>query len=173
MRYTTIIDISQMGEIYRNQNVRLVYLHLALRSGYHDDDRDLTYISLRRLAMEVGLTVSATRHAIRILTKAGLLKRQGRTWTVLKWVMTPEITSRQKTGKAARRAAEADERERQQRAFELANRRRSAQEQDNDLITTYENYLKSQADGTIGMIGKQFLQQRAAEYQALKSKRVG
>ena len=77
MRYTTIIDISQMGEIYRNQNVRLIYLHLALRSGYHDDDRDLTDISLRRLSMEAGLTVSATRHAIRILTKAGLLKRQG------------------------------------------------------------------------------------------------
>ena len=123
--------------------------------------------------MEAGLTVSATRHAIRILLKAGLLKRQGRTWTVLKWVMTPEITSRQKTGKAARQAAEAEERERQQRAYELKNRRRSAQEQDNDLITTYENYLKSQADGTIGMVGKQFLQRRKAEYQALKSKQGG
>lgn len=173
MRYTTIIDISQMGDIYRNQNVRLIYLHLVLRSGYHDDDRDLTDISLRRLSMEAGLTVSATRHAIRILTKAGLLKRQGRTWTVLKWVMTPEITSRQKTGKAARQAAEAEERERQQRAFELKNRRRSAQEQDNDLIETYERYLQSQADGTIGMIGKQFLAQRKAEYEALKSKLGG
>ena len=89
---------------------------------------------------------------------------------MLKWVMTPEITSRQKTGKAARQAAEADERERQQRAFELKNRRRSAQEQDNDLIETYERYLQSQADGTIGMIGKQFLAQRKAEYEALKSK---
>ena len=173
MRYTTIIDISQMGEIYRNPNVRLVYLHLVLKSGYHDDDRDLTDISLRRLSMEAGLTVSATRHAIRILTKSGLLKRQGRTWTVLKWVMTPEITSRQKTGKAARQVAEAEERERQQRAFELKNRRRSAVEQDNDLITTYDNYLKAQSDGTIGMIGKQFLKQRAAEYQALKTKQGG
>lgn len=171
MRYTTIIDISQMGEIYRNPNVRLVYLHLVLKSGYHDDDRDLTDISLRRLSMEAGLTVSATRHAIRMLQRAGLLKRQGRTWSVLKWVMTPEITSRPKTSKAARQAAEAEERERQQRAYEIKYRRRSAQEQDNDLIKTYEQYLQSQAEGTIGMIGKQFLVQRRAEYEALKSKR--
>jgi hypothetical protein len=170
MRYTTIIDISQMGEIYRNQNVRLIYLHLVLRSGYHDDDRDLTDISLRRLSMEAGLTVSATRHAIRILMKAGLLKRQGMTWTVLKWVMTPEITSRQKTGKAARQAAEAEERERQQRAYELKNRRRSVQEQTDDMVKTYEQYLKQQAEGTIGMVGKGYLERFKDEYQALKSK---
>ena len=73
MRYTTIIDISEIQPIYRNVNARLVYLHLVLKSGYHDNDRDLVSISLRRIAAEVGLTLSATRHAISQLEKAQLL----------------------------------------------------------------------------------------------------
>lgn len=60
MRYTTIVDISEYASLYRNHNARLVYLHLALRSGYHDNDRDLIDVSVRRLADAVA-SLSARR----------------------------------------------------------------------------------------------------------------
>lgn len=109
MRYTTIIDISTIRAIYRNSNCRLVYLHLALRAGYHDDDRDIADISIRRLAMETGLSISSTRHALKQLLKSGLLQRQGLVWIVTKWVPGEEITPRPrgKQTKADKQAAAA------------------------------------------------------------------
>ena len=71
MRYTTIIDIRDFPELYRNQNLRLLYLHLVLKSGYHDDDRDQVHTSIRRLGYETGLTVSAVRHGLAMLKKFG------------------------------------------------------------------------------------------------------
>lgn len=97
MRYTTIVDISQIQDIYRNPNLRLVYLHLCLRSGYHDDDRDKIRISIRKLADEVGLTVSATRHALARLQAEHFLARVGETWMVRKYVIDNPPTPRQKT----------------------------------------------------------------------------
>lgn len=99
MRYTTIVDISEFPTIYRNTNARLVYLHLVLKSGYHDNDRDLVALSLRRIAAEVGLTLSATRHAISQLEKAQLLNRQGPVWFVKKFVLEKSITPRAKSEK--------------------------------------------------------------------------
>lgn len=99
MRYTTIVDISQIQDIYRNQNLRLVYLHLSLRSGYHDDDRDKIRISIRKLADEVGLTVSATRHALGRLQAEHLLQRDGETWMVRKYVIDTPPTPRPKAKK--------------------------------------------------------------------------
>jgi len=96
MRYTTIIDISELP-LYRNKNAVLLYLHLALKSGYHDHDRDQLRASLRGLAAATGLTLSATRHAISILTQSKLLTRDGDTWKVLKWVQTESITTRPRT----------------------------------------------------------------------------
>lgn len=120
MRYTTIIDISQAPEVYRNPNVRLVYLHLVLRAGYHDHDRDLVRISIRSLAAQVGLTVAATRHAIAVLTKWQLLQRAGSYYQVRKWVPEQTVTSRAKTAKqqqqlnlAAQRRADEERRERE------------------------------------------------------------
>ena len=69
MRYTTVIDISDYRHIYKSANCRLVYLHLVLKAGYHDDDRDIVDVSIRNLAMRVGISVSATRHALRMLEK--------------------------------------------------------------------------------------------------------
>lgn len=94
MRYTTVIDISEIPEVYRCLNARLVYIHMSLKCGYHDADRDLIRISVRNLAYRVGLTVSATRHALRILERSKLLTREGDSWRVCKWVESAEIHRR-------------------------------------------------------------------------------
>lgn len=122
MRYTTLIDISEIPIIYRNQNSRLVYLHLALKAGYHDNDRDLTDISIRRLAAEVGLTMSATRHALGILQKFQLIQKDGTLWRVKKFVLEQTITTRPKSEKKRKEqeaeqqriAAEIEQKEREQ-----------------------------------------------------------
>lgn len=100
MRYTTIIDISEEPAVYRNVNTRLLYLHLALKSGYHDDDRDRVDISIRRLSFATGLTVSATRHALKVLERCQLLTREGSTWTVKKWVLDTKPTPRRQSNTA-------------------------------------------------------------------------
>lgn len=105
MRYTTVIDIREIPEVYRNPNVRLLYLHLALLAGYHDQDKDLVRISVRNLAASAGLTVSATRHAISILVKWKLLRAKGSVYRVRKYVEEGTITPRAKTRKAAEQAA--------------------------------------------------------------------
>ena len=99
MRYTTIIDISEQRELYRNVNVRLVYLHLVLRSGYHDHDRDQVRISYRSLAADIGLTLSSVRHAINVLVKWHMLNRKEDTWIVRKWCQEQPITTRAKSTK--------------------------------------------------------------------------
>lgn len=102
MRYTTLIDISEYPQLYRSASVRLVYLHLVLKSGYHDDDRDLCGVSVRRLANECGLTVAATRHALALLEKYVMIKRQGSMLLVRKWVVEKSITPRARTQAQAR-----------------------------------------------------------------------
>lgn len=99
MRYTTIIDITEIPEVYRNHNARLIYLHLTLKSGYRDNDRDMIKISIRVLAIRTGLSVSATRHALTILIRHHLLSRAGDTWLVKKWIIEDTITPRAKTKK--------------------------------------------------------------------------
>lgn len=113
MRYTTIIDITELTTIYRNVNARLVYLHLVLRCGYHDADRDITDISIRQLAAAVGLTESATRHALRQLSQVGLITRQGRITRVTKWVTSKDITPRPKSERQQKRIQQRQEEERQ------------------------------------------------------------
>lgn len=95
MRYTTLIDISENAAVYRNPNTRLLYLHLALKSGYHDADRDIINTSIRRLAMETGLTISAVRHALHVLEEAALLNRKNPNgWMVKKWIIQTPPTPR-------------------------------------------------------------------------------
>ena len=86
MRYTTVIDITDYPQIYRNMNARLVYVHMALKAGYHDDDRDICRLSIRSLAASVGITVSATRNALVQLEKSGLISKSSDCWIVKKWV---------------------------------------------------------------------------------------
>ena len=111
MRYTTIIDIREFPQIYRNDNAKLVYLHLVLISGYHNEDRDQTTISIRQISYDTGLTVSAVRHSLKVLISAGLLSRNGITWNVTKFVLEKPISPRIRSEKK-RSAAENLERER-------------------------------------------------------------
>lgn len=94
MRYTTIIDISEIPAIYKNHNARILYLHLVLKAGYHDDDRDIVTVSIRNLAAYSGLTVSAVRHALGVLERAQLLTRTPQGYRVKKWVATETPTPR-------------------------------------------------------------------------------
>lgn len=104
MRYTTIIDISEIEPVYRNPNTRLVYLHLCLKSGYRTDDRDRIRISIRRLAWEVGITAAAARYALRQLEGAQLISyTEGGTFEVVKFIV-PEPYAKRPSGKAAPQA---------------------------------------------------------------------
>lgn len=87
MRYTTVIDISEIPRVYKNHNARLIYLHLALKSGYHAEDRDRIRSSIRRIAAALGISVSATRHALAQLESEHLVTRIDGGWIVKKWVV--------------------------------------------------------------------------------------
>lgn len=126
MRYTTVIDLSELPEVYRSASARLVYLHLALKAGYHDNDRDRASVSIRRLAMDVGVTVSAARHAIRQLERAGLLKRDGSVIVVKKWVEEQTITTRARTKREMQEQIRTLERQRQQAELERKSQEREA-----------------------------------------------
>lgn len=152
MRYTTIIDLRDCKELYKNVNVRLVYLHLALIAGYHDHDRDIARISIRQLAQDVGLTVSAVRHAVGQLLKWKMItSKQGLYW-VRKWVDEQPITTRRRTAAQQKQAEAAAERRAQQLKFEqdlevqAAQRRASEAEGKNGLFI-YLDELKKRADG--------------------------
>lgn len=122
MRYTTVIDISEMPEIYRNMTARLIYMHMSLRAGYHDSDRDLVTLSIRRVAAEVGVTVSATRHALHLLEKSGLISREGQLWRIKKWVEEQTITTRAKTKREMMDQIQRLERQKQQAVLEIAHK---------------------------------------------------
>lgn len=107
MRYTTVIDISEIPAVYRSINARLLYLHMALKAGYHDDDRDLLDASIRQLARDTGLTVSSTRCALVNLQTAKLIERQGARWKVTKWLIQEMPTPRPKTAKQRDQVQEA------------------------------------------------------------------
>lgn len=143
MRYTTIIDITQCQDIYRNKNIRLLYLHLVLRSGYHDHDRDLLRCSLRTLAAETGLSVAAVRNALRILEKWQLVKRQGEILNVRKWVPEQTISKRQPSARqqqaAALKATREMEQEQREREAEIERIRRETLAAQGK--TSYQIYL--------------------------------
>lgn len=114
MRYTTIIDIAEYPVLYRNVNARLLYLHLVLKAGYHDDDRDIVQISLRQLSYEVGLSLSAVRHALKILATMSFIRQEHGLIIVKKWVEQRPITKRSATKKEEQARQAAQEREQQQ-----------------------------------------------------------
>lgn len=121
MRYTTIIDITEISAVWKSASCRMLYLYLCLKSGYHDDDRDMITVSVRKLAIATGLTKSATEHAIRTLMKAGLLSRNNDAWIVKKWTVTIAPTPRPRkteVGRDQQLTNSIDDRERRQREFE-------------------------------------------------------
>lgn len=145
MRYTTIIDISEQRDLYRNVNVRLVYLHLVLKSGYHDHDRDQVKISYRSLAADSGLTLSQVRHAINVLIKWHMLIRKDDSWIVRKWCSEQPITTRAKSSREAKKKAQEQavsaERERQRAMDEEDKKRRDAEAGDRD---NYIEFVRKQ-----------------------------
>lgn len=150
MRYTTIIDLSEYPLLYRSEAVRLVYLHLVLRSGYHDHDRDLCQISLRRLEIETGLTLSAVRCAISRLINAQLIERQGQLWKVKKFVVEQPITPRAKTEKKLKQQQVDAETERIQaehrRELDLmAERRKRERQQGKTSYMIYYEQMQEKA----------------------------
>lgn len=151
MRYTTVIDISKLA-LYRNPNVRLVYFHLCLRVGYHDDDRDMVALSYRQLAAEVGITLSACRHALKILTDHKMVyQRDGIIW-VRKWLQEPQITPRKESAKQAAKQAQEQE----------ANRIRKAAQEAEDAHRKMMADLKSSGKTSL-QVYLERLEARAAE----------
>lgn len=126
MRYTSLIDISEIPSVYRNVNARLLYVHMALKAGYHDDDRDVLETSIRILAAQTGLTISAVRHALHVLEVVQLIKREGSTWIVKKWLPMQTTSPRPKATQKQLDvvAHEAQLRARQERKEELERLRR-------------------------------------------------
>lgn len=143
MRYTTVIDISENRQLYANHNAVLVYLHLCLRAGYHDQDRDMVSISIRNLARDTGVTVSACRHAIKLLMGAGLLTRTAGTWTVKKWVEEQQITTRAKTKRDMQEQIQALERKvHQDKLQQASEERRTFEYKDESEIPALQNLKK-------------------------------
>lgn len=153
MRYTTVIDITDFPQIYRNIHARLVYIHMALKAGYHDDDRDNCRLSIRSLAADVGITVSATRNALLQLEKSGLISKSSDSWIVKKWVLQETPTSRtQKTAsnKDSKLSAEIrkNDQEQEERARQIMDWvRSSSREQIQELVTKLENGKMSRING--------------------------
>lgn len=117
MRYTTIIDIREDRALYRNCTTRLVYLHMCLTCGYHDADRGRVLQSIRQLAAECNVSVSAIRNSLSVLEKHGLCKRNKKgTLFVRTYIEEQPITKR----KRARTTQESE----QQREREAENERR-------------------------------------------------
>lgn len=155
MRYTPIIDISEYKTLYQNINVRLVYLHLVLKSGYHDYNRDLISISLRQLSTEVGITLGAVRHALDILTKAKMIYKKDNIYHVRKWLVEQKITSRATTKRQeiaiqnqqdrvkANRQREEEYKERQKRVDELRRQGKT------EYMVYYENMIKKADNGDL------------------------
>lgn len=153
MRYTTVIDLTEFPGVYRNRNARLVYLHLVLKSGWHNDDRDLIDISLRSLAAGVGLTLSATRHALTQLDKVGLVTRQGSVWLVKKWILEEPVTPRARTRQQQRQLdvmaehRRANEQRDHERELEAIERRRNFEAGKSSFMLWYESLMEKAKAG--------------------------
>lgn len=179
MRYTTIIDISDIPTVYRNINTRLVYLHMVLRSGWHDVDRDLVEVSIRQLSYQLGMTVSTVRHSLLILERVGLIKRQGSMWWVKKWIVEETPTPRARTAKqqktlesvAERKSAdEAREREMEVQRIQRENLRLQGK---TSFMVYYENLEKRAAAGDIEAQEAIKRHRKAYEDQVEQIKRQG
>jgi DNA-binding Lrp family transcriptional regulator len=134
-----------MPSVYRNEHARLLYLHMALRAGYHDNDRDSCRLSVRRLAAEVGLTLSATRHALKVLENAVLIKRYQGAFAVRKFAMSAPVTPRPRSEKKrreqeAKAIEDAMRAEREQR--EADERRRLKEEEAATGKTAYQRHVE-------------------------------
>lgn len=114
MRYTTVIDVTEIADIWRNPNISRLYFFMAMKCGFHDNDRDLIKISLRVLAGQTGLTLSACRHAVKVLQAHGLLTIENDKMRVTKFILDKKPTSRTQKNTATSGVEEMRERQRLQ-----------------------------------------------------------
>jgi hypothetical protein len=96
MRYTTVIDITEVQAVWRNRNAVVVYTWMAMKCGYHDEDRDMLRVSIRGIGMMLGMTESAVRHSLELLQREKLITRDGEIWRVTKWLPSVAPTPRPK-----------------------------------------------------------------------------
>lgn len=123
-------------------------MHLTLKSGYHDDDRDQIRTSLRRVAQDTGCTLAAVRHAVKLLVNAGLLKIDGQVWHVTKWVIGQSITTRAQQKAQAAAAAKTTEQQQRARERELKDLERERQrDEDRRAAVSYEEWKAMQSKG--------------------------
>lgn len=169
MRYTTVIDISEMPSVYKSHNATRLYLHMSLKAGYHDNDRDLLTASIRTLAADTGLTVSATRHALAVLTKARLIAKVGDIWAIRKWVSEQPIMTRPKTAKQqaadaekARQKAEREAREREA-AAQAASRQTLEMQGKTQFMVYYESLEKRAQAGDVDAL--RLMERHRAQYE--------
>ena len=153
MRYTTVIDITDFPQIYRNIHARLVYIHIALKAGYHDDDRDVCRLSIRNLAADVGITVSATRNALLQLEKSGLISKSSDCWIVKKWVQmdVPSPRTQATVAKKASGIADAirkNDQEQEERTRQICEWVRTSSQNDiQALVEKLENGKMARING--------------------------
>lgn len=106
MRYTTVIDVTEIADVWKNPNICRLYFYMALKCGYHDDDRDILKISIRNLAAQASLTLSATRHALKVLESQQLVTQEKDAFRVTKFVLDKKPTSRTQKTTATMSASE-------------------------------------------------------------------
>lgn len=106
MRYTTVIDVTEIADVWKNPNICRLYFYMALKCGYHDDDRDILRISLRNLAMQSSLTLSSTRHALSVLKNVKLVAKEKDAWRITKFVLEKKPTNRTQKTTATMSASE-------------------------------------------------------------------
>lgn len=116
---------------------------MSLKAGYHDADRDLVKLSIRRLSVDVGVTVSSTRHALHLLVRSGLLVKEGQLWRIKKWVEEQTITTRAKTKREMMDHIQRLERQKQQAVLEIAHQEHK--EYDPDKALDNDAYRRVQA----------------------------
>lgn len=173
MRYTTIIDITEQPAVYRNINVRLLYLHLCLKCGYHDHDRDIYDRSLRSMAADCGLTLSAVRHALHILEQAQLVQKVGGVWQVRKYIQSAAPTPRPKTKRQQAERDISQEREQanheRERQAEIERQRREQNHASgtNDFMLYYEQKMRDAAAGDLD--AQKAVERHRAAYERMKS----
>lgn len=100
MRYTTIIDITDIPQVYNNINATRVYLHLCLTCGFTADDMDTIRISYRQLAAQLSMTLAAVRHSLSLLIRYHLITIEDNIISVRKYLPKAEYKDRPKTQQA-------------------------------------------------------------------------
>lgn len=72
MKFATIYDLRDLP-CWRNHNIVVVYYYTCVAANYKTH---MLTKSLRRMANEIGVSLSALRHALRVLSAAGLIEVQ-------------------------------------------------------------------------------------------------